>query len=65
LAHAADSKSSLAVLFMAEEIGQHAKALAQEKGEAKLLLTWTSIKELCRSPQNKSERSRPRKFLAV
>ena len=35
LAHAADSKSRLAVLFMAEEIGQHAKALAQEKDEAK------------------------------
>lgn len=35
LAHAADSKSCLAVLFMAEEIGQHANALALGKGEAR------------------------------
>ncbi|MCG7200490.1 hypothetical protein MD273_12210 [Marinobacter pelagius] len=35
LAHAADSKSRLVVLFMAKEIGQHAKALGLGKDEAK------------------------------
>jgi len=35
LAHAADSKFRLAVLFMASEIGQHAKSIALGKGEAK------------------------------
>jgi len=30
LAHATDSKARLAVLFMVEKTGRHAKALAQE-----------------------------------